>query len=88
MDDDYGDGAALMITNPANLAAAVQYLQAIDLGDAGITLAFDYGADTFVYTQGDDAGTNSLDILVQLVGVQVTALVTLSTSVSGSLYIA
>jgi hypothetical protein len=60
---------ALTLTSPAHLAAVVQYLQANDLGNAGATVAFVVGADTYVFMQGDDSGTNSADVLVKLTGV-------------------
>jgi VCBS repeat-containing protein len=69
----------LSITSTASLAAAVQYLQLNDLGNAGATVAFTGNiggsAHTWVYTQGSDSGVdNSLDILIDLVGVTATGL--------------
>lgn len=88
--DDVGTFAgALTITTAAEVAAVVQYLQANDLGNAGATVAFNVGADTYVYTQGSDAGVdNSLDVLVQLVGVQAASLVTTNATTNGAVYIA
>jgi hypothetical protein len=51
-----------------------QYLQANDLGDAGATVAFAVGSDTYVFIQGLDDGTNSSDIVVKLTGVAGTSL--------------
>lgn len=45
------------------MAAVVEYLQAQDLGNIGATVAFDVGGDMYLFTQGDDAGTDSQDIL-------------------------
>lgn len=45
---------------------------AVKLGNASSTLAFDYGADTFIFTQSrDDSMDNSLDVVVYLEGTQV-----------------
>jgi len=68
--------AALTIDTDSKLAAVVQYLQANDLGDAGASFAIDVVSDTYVYTQGSNAGTdNTLDTLVKLTGVQANSLV-------------
>jgi Ca2+-binding RTX toxin-like protein len=64
---------ALTLTSTAHLAAVVEYLQANDLGDAGATVAFVVGSDTYVFMQGDDTGTNNLDVLVKLTGVTGTS---------------
>jgi len=62
--------AAIGVTTDAHVAAVVQYLQANDLGNAGATATFiGTGGDTFVFTQGDNGGTDNLDTLVKLVGV-------------------
>lgn len=88
-DDADTYAAALTIASAADVAAVVQYLQAQDLGSAGATVAFDVGADTYVYTQGSDEGTdNSLDVLVQLVDVQVTSLITTNATTANALFIA
>jgi Ca2+-binding RTX toxin-like protein len=61
---------AIGVTTDAHVAAVVSYLQANDLGNAGATATFiGTGGDTFVFTQGDNSGTNNLDTLVKLVGV-------------------
>ena len=68
--------SALTIATNSELAAVIEYLQANDLGNAGISFAFDVVNDTYVYTQGSDAGTdNTLDTLVQLSGVQADAII-------------
>ncbi len=88
-DDADTFGSALVISTAADVAAVVQYLQANDLGNAGATVAFDVGADTYVYTQGSDEGTNNtLDVLVQLVGVQATSLITTNAVDANALFIA
>jgi hypothetical protein len=69
-DDVNGFQAALGVTTDAHVAAVTQYLQANDLGNAGATATFiGTGGATFVFTQGDNSGTNNLDTLVKLVGV-------------------
>ncbi|MBV1928650.1 MAG: DUF4214 domain-containing protein [Gammaproteobacteria bacterium] len=68
--------SALTIDTDSKLAAVVQYLQANDLGNAGASFAIDVVGDTYVYTQGSDAGTdNTLDTLVKLTGVQADSIV-------------
>ena len=88
--DDAGSFvAALAIDSDAKLAAVVQYLQLQDLGNAGATVAFNYGSDTYVYTQGSDNGIdNSLDVLVKLVGVQADSLKTTNGTGLNDLFIA
>jgi Ca2+-binding RTX toxin-like protein len=72
--DDAGTFAtALSLATGADLAAVVQYLQANDLGDAGATVAFVVGSDTYVFIQGNDAGTDNLDVLVKLTGKTATS---------------
>jgi hypothetical protein len=66
--------AALTLTGEAGAAAAVQYLQAQNLGGAGVVCAFDVGSDTYVFAQGDAAGTdNSLDVVIKILAEQSTA---------------
>jgi|AZIJ01.1.fsa_nt_gi Ca2+-binding RTX toxin-like protein len=75
-DDADTFAAALTIDTDSKLAAVIQYLQANDLGNAGTSFAIDVVSDTYVYTQGSDAGTdNALDTLVKLTGVQADSLV-------------
>jgi len=77
-DDADTFATALSLTSWADVAAVVQYLQANDLGNAGVSVAFTATigttAYTFVFTQGDDDGTNNLDVLAALVGVTGTSL--------------
>jgi hypothetical protein len=87
-DDDNTYASAITINSNSILAAVVQYLQANDLGNAGATVAFDCGADTYVYTQGSDAGTDNLDVLVKLVGVQADSLITTNGTGANDLFIA
>jgi hypothetical protein len=67
------------------VAAVVQYLQANDLGNAGASVAFDATTGgivhTFVFTQGDNVGSNGLDVLVDLVGVNANGLMTSTSAV-------
>ena len=64
-----------MIATEHDLAAAIQYLQGVDIGAAGDSVLIDVGADNFIFTQGDATGANTLDQLVKLVGVQGDALI-------------
>lgn len=75
------------IDDNSELAILVKYIQGVDLGDAGATVAFDFGEDTYVFTQGDDAGTDELDILVKLEGVQIDSLIDSNTTGDMDLYI-
>jgi Ca2+-binding RTX toxin-like protein len=78
--DTYAGGSVLSLTSMNDVAAVVQYLQANDLGNAGASVAFDASTGgivhTFLFTQGDSTGTNSLDVLVDLVGVNANGLTT------------
>jgi Ca2+-binding RTX toxin-like protein/methionine-rich copper-binding protein CopC len=85
--DTYDSSSTLTLTTEANIAAAVQYLQANDWGNAGATLAFVVGSDTWVYAQGSDAGTDASDVLVRLIGVQADALITTNGSGSNDLFV-
>nr|WP_254082099.1 Ig-like domain-containing protein [Devosia sp. WQ 349K1] len=68
--------AAYALTSMAHVAAAVQYMQGVDFGDAGAAIAFNAtigGVNhTFVFIQGTGGGTNSSDVLVDLVGAAAT----------------
>ena len=87
-DDADTFATALTIDSDAKLAAAVQYMQAEDFGDAGDSVALIYGSDTFVFTQGSDAGTdNSLDILVKITGHVADSLVTTNAAGADDLFI-
>jgi Ca2+-binding RTX toxin-like protein len=83
-DDADTYAGALSLTSMSDVAAVLQYLQANDLGNAGASVAFDASTGglqhTFLFTQGDNAGTDRLDVLVDLVGVNANGL---TTSVSG-----
>ena len=75
-DDAATYSTALEISTQGEIAAAVEYLQLQDLGDAGASVAFDVGADTFIFTQGSNDGLNDdLDIIVRLEDVQIDSLV-------------
>jgi hypothetical protein len=74
---------ALTLTSTAHLAAVVQYLQANDLGDAGATVAFVVGSDTYLFMQGDDGGTDNQDVLVKLTGVTGTSVSTTNGTTTG-----
>lgn len=76
-DDANTFDSAVALTSTNDVAAVVQYLQLQDLGTAGATVAFTATigavAHTFLFTQGDDGGTNASGVLVDLVGVTATA---------------
>ena len=90
-------GKTFTLNSISDVAVAVEYLQLQDLGNAGATVAFNAasfasggytGVRTFVFTQGDNAGTNGSDILVNLRGVTTTALaVDAASTTSGTLNI-
>jgi Ca2+-binding RTX toxin-like protein len=73
-DDADTYAAPLALTAQADVAAVVQYLQANDLGKTGTSVAFEADTGgvhhTFLFTQGsDDGANNTLDVLVDLIGV-------------------
>ena len=81
-------GAAITVDSDVKLAAVVQYLIGNDIGAAADTLAFVYGADTFVYSQtattaGGVGGYN----LVKIVGVVVNALETTASTTDLNIFI-
>jgi Ca2+-binding RTX toxin-like protein len=90
--------APILLTSTADLAAVVQYLQNNDIGNAGTTVAFTGTTiitgnliipHTYIYTQGDATGSdNTLDVLVDLIGVNATSLNTTNASTSGLVFIA
>jgi Ca2+-binding RTX toxin-like protein len=82
-DDADTFAAALTLSTDADLAAVVQYLQANDLGDAGATVAFVVGTDTYVFIQGDDGGTDNVDLLVKLTGVTGTSVSATNAATAG-----
>jgi len=73
-----GYSAAYAITTTAQVAAVLQYLQGVDLGNAGSTVAFEAtigGTNhTYVFIQGTDSGTNAQDVLIDLVGVNASSI--------------
>ena len=72
--DDAGLATAAIDSDAACCCCSVMRR---DFGDAGDSVALIYGSDTFVFTQGSDAGTdNSLDILVKITGHVADSLVT------------
>ncbi len=82
-DDADTFATALALTSEAHLAAVVQYLQANDLGNAGDSLAFVVGSDTYVFQQGDNGGTNALDMLIKLTGVTGTSMSATNATTAG-----
>lgn len=91
--NDIPNGATTAIVVKANnLAGAVTALQAIDIGNAGASVAFAFDANNdgttdglMVYTQGTDAGTtNASDTLVLLVGQQSADALIITTNAVGS----
>jgi hypothetical protein len=82
-------GAAITVDSDAKLAAVVQYLITNDIGAAGDTLAFVYGADSYVYSQA--AATNGITggfALIKVVGVAVAALETVASTTDLNIFIA
>jgi hypothetical protein len=71
-------GSAVAPVSLADVAAVVQYLQLVDLGNAGASIAFlatiDGVAHTFVFIQGTNGGTNSQDVLIDVPNVTATSL--------------
>jgi len=87
-DDDSVYASALAINaTAAQLAAAVQYLQAQDFGSAGATVAFVAADATYVFSQGTDDGADASDVLVKLIGVYADRLVTTNAVGANDLYI-
>ncbi|TNI61665.1 hypothetical protein CF121_09745, partial [Aeromonas media] len=75
--DDSADSQLLALTSAGNLAAAMQYLLASDIGGAGSTIAFTtsggFGTHSFVYQQTTtNSGNSGGYTLVQLSGVTLT----------------
>jgi hypothetical protein len=69
-DATYNAGNGLPSMNSAAaVAAAVQYLQANDIGDTGATLAFIANGNTYIYQQGGTTNLNGANTLVELTGV-------------------
>lgn len=70
--DDADNYAGALVLAAGDLAAAVEYLASNDLGNAGSTVAFTIGANSFVYNQTDTtAGSVGGYSIVQLTGVAV-----------------
>jgi hypothetical protein len=88
-------GAAQVVTSDASLAAVLQYLNGVDIGDSGSSLVFTatYAAATrggtahsFLYTQ--DGATAGAFTLVDFVGVTLVGLETTASTTNLSLFIA
>ncbi len=87
-DDDNAFTTALVLTTEAHVAAVVQYLGANDIGDAGHTVAFVVGADTYVYSQtATTKGSTGGYTLVKVSGVQATSLATAANAVAAQIRI-
>ena len=89
--NDTPAGGTAIVVKGNNLAGAITALQAIDLGNAGTSVAFAFDANSdgttdglMVYTQGTDAGTNASDTLVLLVGQQSVDALIITTNTAGS----
>jgi len=79
-----GSSAAITVTS-AMLAGAVAALQDQDLGPASATVAFKVDYDYYLYIQGDANGTDSLDVLIKLTGVDLSGgLTTSATTVTAN----
>ncbi len=80
-DDAETFATALVLTSDSDVAAAVQYLRANDLGSGNnLTVAFVAGGRTFVYQQVGGSPNAANDILVELQGVVLTNLTSLISS--------
>ena len=77
----------LEISTNSEVAAALDYIQNQDLGNAGATVGFDVGSDTFLFTQGNDAGDDAQDVVVRLVDVQIDSLINTNGTGELDLYI-
>ena len=86
--DDADTFAGMLdISTNSEVAAALDYIQNQDLGNAGATNGFDVGYDTFLFTQGKDAGDDAQDVVVRLVDVQIDSLITTNGTGEFDLYI-
>ena len=85
-----GATSAQTITSNAELAAAVQLLQANDIGAAGDSVFFTGTisgvSSTFIYTQ-ESAGAAGAFTLIELVGVTATSLITTNATTAGAVFI-
>ncbi|HET6536915.1 MAG TPA: VWA domain-containing protein, partial [Sphingopyxis sp.] len=61
--------SAISISDDAQLAAVMDYLQRNDLGDAGTTVAFQANGRTFIYQQVGNSPNAANDLLIELSGV-------------------
>lgn len=87
-DDADTFAGALTLGSAATVAAVVEYLQAQDFGDAGATVAFVGNGNTYVFTQGTDAGTDASDVLVEITGVTtIDALITTNVAGANDLFV-
>ncbi|CAN4267737.1 VCBS repeat [Methylophilaceae bacterium] len=86
---DANSSSDLTLSSSSHLAAAVEYLQANDIGGIGSTVAFTAMSNTYVYTQtAAGASGNTGGLLVCLEGVSATGLTTnLADTTAGYLHI-
>jgi hypothetical protein len=100
-DDADAHSGTLTIDSLADVAAAIQYLQGIDIGNAGATVMFNVADNTFgadagtvteavVFTQGDATGAdNTLDAVVFLQNVgTVTDVLATNATTTGAIFVA
>jgi hypothetical protein len=77
---------AVTLSDTGDVATAIQYLAAQDLGAASTTVAFVAAGNTYVYQQNTaDAGTTGGYALVQLTSVNATSLMLTGTAAGGVL---
>jgi Ca2+-binding RTX toxin-like protein len=100
-DDADNHTGIVAIDSLADIAAAIQYLQGVDLGNTGATVMFNVADDSFgadagtvteavVFTQGSSAGTdNTLDTVTFLfnTGTVTDVLLTTNASTAGAIFI-
>jgi S-layer protein len=85
-DDDDAFAGAVTLSDVGDVATALDYLLKQDLGDAGVTVAFVAGTDTYVYQQKttDAGGSGSGGYsLIKLTGKVATSLMTTGTTSGG-----
>jgi Ca2+-binding RTX toxin-like protein len=86
-DDATTFNSAVTLADDNDLAAAVQFLQANDLGGVGSTGWFTSKSVQYVYTQGSaDGADNTLDTLVKIAGDTVTAMSTANANTAADLF--
>ena len=71
--------AAETLADAGDVAAALQYLQANDIGDAGMSVVFQGNSNSYIYTQDEDTAGGDV---IELVGITATGIMTSGTTAS------